>query len=52
MLHCFVGEKFPWLNTEDIELGSFGRENEGYFDPWAYVLALKKKVSYHHNDQS
>jgi hypothetical protein len=44
-LHYLLAEKFPWLNIEGIELGSFGRENEGYFDPWAYVLALKKKVS-------
>ena len=44
-LHYLLAEKFPWLNIEGIELGSFGRKNEGYFDPWAYVLALKKKVS-------
>lgn len=43
--HHLLVTKFPWLNIEGIELGSFGRENEGYFDPWAYVLALKKKVS-------
>lgn len=36
-------ETFPWLNTEQIDVGTFGRKNEGYFDPWAFVNALKKK---------
>lgn len=34
---------FPWLNTDGISLGSFSTSNEGYFDPWSYVNALKKK---------
>ena len=37
-------QKFPWLNIEGIELGSFSRKNEGYFDPWSFVSALKRKV--------
>lgn len=34
---------FPWLSTESIELGSFGHSNEGYFDPWSLLTALKTK---------
>ena len=36
-------QKFPWLDTENIALGSFGNENEGYFDPWSLLTALKAK---------
>jgi FAD-dependent oxidoreductase domain-containing protein 1 len=36
-------KEFPWLNTTNLDAGTFGRKNEGYFDPWAYVNALKKK---------
>ena len=35
--------KFPWLNTSDIQLGSYGFEGEGWFDPWLYIQALKQK---------
>lgn len=36
-------DKFPWLNTEDILLGSFGSSGEGWFDPWSLLRGLKKK---------
>ena len=36
-------ERFPWMNTEGIALGCLGLENEGWFDPWVYLHALKKK---------
>jgi FAD-dependent oxidoreductase domain-containing protein 1 len=36
-------KKFPWLNAEDILLGTTSDKNEGYFDPWSYVNAMKKK---------
>ncbi|CAK9822143.1 FAD-dependent oxidoreductase domain-containing protein 1 [Anthophora retusa] len=35
---------FPWLNTEDIELGCLGLEKEGWFDPWTLLCAFKKKA--------
>eukprot|EP00981_Chlorochromonas_danica_P007015 scaffold1522_cov174-Ochromonas_danica.AAC.19 len=38
-----LSKKFSWLNTSDLTLGSFGEANEGYFDPWIFVHALKKK---------
>jgi FAD-dependent oxidoreductase domain-containing protein 1 len=34
---------FPWLNMENIEIGSFSSKNEGYFDPWMFVHAMKNK---------
>lgn len=36
-------QKFPWINTDGIEMGSYGLENEGWFDPWALLSAFKKK---------
>jgi FAD-dependent oxidoreductase domain-containing protein 1 len=36
-------EKFPWLNTDGIALGSYGTKNEGYFDPWSLLNAFKSK---------
>mmetsp|Transcript_6820 Transcript_6820/g.11949 ORF Transcript_6820/g.11949 Transcript_6820/m.11949 type:complete len:401 (+) Transcript_6820:118-1320(+) len=36
-------QKFPWLNTSDILLGSFGEKGEGWFDPWALIRGLKRK---------
>lgn len=39
-----LSAKFPWLNTNGIALGSFGNQNEGYFDPWSLLAAMKQKV--------
>ena len=39
-----LSNKFPWLNTSDLTLGSYGHDNEGYFDPWSLVHALKRKT--------
>ncbi|KAI5705044.1 hypothetical protein M8J75_011372 [Diaphorina citri] len=36
--------KFPWLNTDDIALACLGLEKEGWFDPWLYLNAVKKKA--------
>ncbi|KAL7531020.1 hypothetical protein ACHAXR_007090 [Thalassiosira sp. AJA248-18] len=36
-------QQFPWLNTSDVELGSFGERGEGWFDPWALINGLKRK---------
>lgn len=36
-------QKFPWLNTSDIVLGSFGESGEGWFDPWALIRGFKRK---------
>jgi FAD-dependent oxidoreductase domain-containing protein 1 len=36
-------DKFPWLNTDDILLGSFGNSGEGWFDPWSLLRGLRRK---------
>ncbi|XP_033642734.1 FAD-dependent oxidoreductase domain-containing protein 1-like [Asterias rubens] len=36
--------RFPWLNTEDVALASYGFENEGWFDPWSLLKAFKEKA--------
>lgn len=38
-------KKFPWMNTEDIALGSYGLQNEGWFDPCLLMAALKMKLA-------
>mmetsp|Transcript_7670 Transcript_7670/g.18787 ORF Transcript_7670/g.18787 Transcript_7670/m.18787 type:complete len:519 (+) Transcript_7670:134-1690(+) len=35
--------RFPWLNVDDILLGSFGCSGEGWFDPWTYIQGLHDK---------
>ncbi len=35
--------RFPWLNTDDVLLGSLGIQGEGWFDPWALLMAWKEK---------
>ena len=34
-------ETFPWMNVDDIELGSYGLQHEGWFDPMSLVNAFK-----------
>ena len=34
---------FPWMNVSDLVGGSLGVENEGWFDPWSFLCALRKK---------
>ncbi|XP_061870005.1 FAD-dependent oxidoreductase domain-containing protein 1 isoform X2 [Colius striatus] len=37
-------EKFPWMDTEDVAVGSYGLEDEGWFDPWTLLNAFKRKA--------
>ncbi|XP_063683055.1 FAD-dependent oxidoreductase domain-containing protein 1-like [Bolinopsis microptera] len=37
-------EKYPYLNLEDIVLGSDCGEDEGWFDPWLLLSAYKNKI--------
>ncbi|KAH8034366.1 hypothetical protein HPB51_023496 [Rhipicephalus microplus] len=36
-------KQFPWINTDGIALASHGLENEGWFDPYALLTALRRK---------
>ena len=38
--------RFPWISTEGVSLASYGGTDggEGYFDPYALVMYMKKKV--------
>lgn len=35
-----IKRKFPWLRTDDIALGCYGYESEGWFDPWALLTGM------------
>ncbi|XP_055634547.1 FAD-dependent oxidoreductase domain-containing protein 1 [Toxorhynchites rutilus septentrionalis] len=37
-------ERFPWMNTDGIELGCHGLEKEGWFDPWALLSGFRKQA--------
>ena len=41
-----IREKFPHINTEGVLLGSLGIKNEGWFDPWALLSAIKTKTQH------
>ena len=36
--------RFPWLNVEDLEAGTWGRSGEGWFDGWGLLQAFRKKA--------
>jgi glycine/D-amino acid oxidase-like deaminating enzyme len=38
-----LAQMFPWINTNDLILGSFGRSGEGWFDPWSLLRSFQKK---------
>jgi len=37
-------QKFPWLQLDDIALGSWGQTGEGWFDGWGLMQAFRKKA--------
>ncbi|KAK4015385.1 FAD-dependent oxidoreductase domain-containing protein [Daphnia magna] len=37
-------QKFPWINTDGVELASLGLENEGWFDPWSLLNGFRNKA--------
>ncbi|CAG2114262.1 unnamed protein product, partial [Medioppia subpectinata] len=39
-----VNSMFPWVNTDEIVLAAYGVRNEGWFDPWALLMAFKAKA--------
>jgi FAD-dependent oxidoreductase domain-containing protein 1 len=32
-----LAERYPWLNVEDLGIGTFGIGNEGWFDAWSLL---------------
>ena len=36
-------QRFPWLRTDDLVLGSLGQRGEGWLDPWALMQGLRRK---------
>lgn len=38
-----LAARFPWLNLDGVDAGSYGTEGEGWFDPWQLLQALKAK---------
>lgn len=39
-----LGAEFPWLSTEDLAIGSFGRTGEGWFDGYGLMQAFRAKA--------
>jgi len=36
--------RFPWLNVDDLKVGTWGRSGEGWFDGWGLLQAFRKKA--------
>ena len=36
--------QFPWLSTDDLAGGAFGRRNEGWTDPYSLLQAFRRKA--------
>ncbi|CAH8507147.1 unnamed protein product [Schistosoma curassoni] len=41
-----LSARWPWMNVDDIEMGCYGYENEGWFDPFLLLKALKIKCHF------
>ena len=39
-----IAARAPWINTDDIELASYGRSGEGWFDGPGLMQAFKRKA--------
>lgn len=37
-------QRFPWLNVDDLALGSLGLAGEGWFDGYGLLMAFKQKA--------
>ncbi|NNC00959.1 FAD-binding oxidoreductase, partial [Corallococcus exiguus] len=37
-------ERFPWLNTDDVAAGTWGRTGEGWFDGYGLMQAFRRKA--------
>jgi FAD-dependent oxidoreductase domain-containing protein 1 len=39
-----LAERFPWLRTDDLACGTWGRTGEGWFDGWGLLQAFRRKA--------
>lgn len=39
-----LSERWPWLSTQDLALGCWGRSGEGWFDGWGLLQSLKRRA--------
>jgi glycine/D-amino acid oxidase-like deaminating enzyme len=39
-----LARRFPWLRTNDLACGAWGRSGEGWFDGWALLQAFRGKA--------
>lgn len=37
-------QRFPWLNVDDLGVGTFGTANEGWFDAWALLQCVRREA--------
>jgi FAD-dependent oxidoreductase domain-containing protein 1 len=44
MERAALAERFPWLSLEGVEVGTWGRSGEGWFDGWALMQAFRRKA--------
>ena len=40
-----LAERFPWLVTDGLALGCFGRSGEGWVDPYSLMSIIRKKAT-------
>lgn len=36
-------KRFPWIDTTGVHGAILGMKDQGWFDPWSYLVAMKKK---------
>jgi glycine/D-amino acid oxidase-like deaminating enzyme len=39
-----LAARFPWLRTDDLACGTWGRSGEGWFDGWGLLQAFRRKA--------
>lgn len=39
-----LAARFPWLRTDDLASGTWGRSGEGWFDGWGLLQAFRRKA--------
>ena len=39
-----LAQRFPWLRTDDLAAGTWGRSGEGWFDGWGLLQAFRRKA--------